>query len=109
MALNEQRFHILISLARGPLHGYGIAEEIASITEGDSRPRAGALYHALDKLVEQGLVVLDREEAVDGRLRRYYRLTEDGTATLTDEAICRQRSAEVALDRLGGLPGGLTA
>ena len=106
MALNEQRFHILVSLARGPLHGYGIAEEISSITNGDSRPRPGSLYHALDKLVDQNLVELDREEVVDGRLRRYYRLTEQGTETLTAEAVRRQRSATVALDRLGGLAGG---
>lgn len=110
MALNEQRFHILVSLARGPLHGYGIAEEISSITNGESRPRPGSLYHALDKLVEQDLVAADREEVVDGRLRRYYRLTEHGTKTLTQEAIRRQRAAEVALDRLGALDalGGVT-
>lgn len=109
MKVNEQRFHILIALTGGALHGYGIAEEIAKITDGEIRPRAGSLYHALDKMVEQSLVALDREEAVDGRLRRYYRLTPEGTETLTYEARRRQRSAMVAVDRLGGLtPGAVT-
>ena len=100
MALNDQRFHILVALANGPMHGYGVAEEIRSITNGDLSPRAGPLYHALDKLVEQQLVEVDREEVVDSRMRRYYKLTGLGSETLSAEALHRQRSPTVALDRL---------
>ncbi len=100
MAINEQRFMILVALANRPLHGYGIADEIRSITDGSMTPKAGSLYHALDKLAEQALVVVDRDEVVDGRLRRYYKLTESGTSTLAAEAQRRQRSAAVALERL---------
>lgn len=100
MALNEQRFNILLALAGAPLHGYAIAEEIDRLTEGAHKPRPGSLYHSLDKLTEQGLVEFDREEVVDGRLRRYYRLTEHGSATLGDQALQRQRSAALALERL---------
>ena len=100
MALNDQRFNILVALANGPLHGYGIAEEIKAVTEGALKPRSGSLYHALDKLAEQDLVIVDRDEVVDGRLRRYYRLTETGSSLLADEAVRRQRSATVALERL---------
>ena len=103
VALNDQRFHILVALAGGPLHGYGIAEEIKTVTNGASSPRAGSLYHALDKLAEQDLVAIDRDEVVDGRLRRYYRLTTHGSTTLADEATRRQRSAKVALQRLARL------
>ncbi|MFI7110127.1 PadR family transcriptional regulator [Nonomuraea sp. NPDC050227] len=42
------------------------------------RLRAGTLYAALDRLHAEGLVAADREEVVDGRARRYYRLTSDG-------------------------------
>ena len=100
MSINDQRFNILVALADGPLHGYGVAEEIDRLTAGAHKPRPGSLYHALDKLTEQGLVVLDREQVVDGRLRRYYRLTEHGSKTLAGEATKRQRSATVALERL---------
>jgi len=100
MSLNDQRFHILVALANGPLHGYGIAEEIKAVTDGASSPRAGSLYHALDKLADQDLVSVDRDEVVDGRLRKYYRLTEHGSTTLADEATRRQRSATAALERL---------
>ena len=106
MSLNEQRFHILVALANGPLHGYGIAEAIKADTAGELTPRAGSLYHALDKLAEKDLVVVDRDEVVAGRLRRYYRLTEHGTATLADEAARRQRSATTALERLNTSFGG---
>ena len=105
MSLNEQRFHILVALAKGPLHGYGIAEVIKSDTAGSLSPRAGSLYHALDKLTEKDLVAVDRDEVVDGRLRRYYKLTEHGASTLTDEATRRQRSAAKALERLNTVIG----
>ena len=101
--LNEQRFLILTALAGGPRHGYGLVEEIDAITNGETRPRAGALYHALEKLAADGLVEIDHEQIVDGRLRRYYRLTGEGATRLHAEASERQHSAREALRRLGRL------
>jgi DNA-binding PadR family transcriptional regulator len=49
---------------------------------------------------------VDREEVVDGRLRRYYRLTPAGTKLLTDEAARLHVHATVALRRLD-LAGGI--
>lgn len=98
--INEQRFLILTALTNGPRHGYGLIEEIAELTDGANRPRAGALYHALDKLADAGLVVAEREEVVDGRLRRYYVLTGDGQERLKTEALKRQDAAAKALSRL---------
>ena len=99
-ALNEQRFLILTALAGGPLHGYGLVAEIADITNGETRPRPGALYHGLDKMLEQGLVAVDREELVEGRLRRTYALTQAGLSLLTTEAARRRRDADAAQRRL---------
>ena len=101
--INEQRFLILTALASGPRHGYGLSDEIAELTDGESRPRAGALYHALDRLADDGLVAVDREDVVDGRLRRYYALTAPGRVVLEAEATKRQRAAQHAFNRLGGL------
>ena len=107
MALNEQRFLILAAIADGPLHGYAIADEIAKVSGGSHTPRPGSLYHSLDKLMERELLTVDREEVVAGRLRRYYRLTEQGTKLLTAEALRRAESAQVALRRLDLAFGGL--
>jgi DNA-binding PadR family transcriptional regulator len=69
--------------------------------------RPGTLYGALDRLAEQGLVEVDREEAVDGRLRRYYRLTDSGAAALAGQVERLRRNADAAeaqLRRLSGRP-----
>ncbi len=103
MRLNEQRFLILAALSVAPLHGYALAEEIRELSDGHHTPRPGALYHAIDKLVEGGLVTLDREDVVDGRVRRYYRLTASGDAAATAEAERRAAAATAALRRITGL------
>jgi DNA-binding PadR family transcriptional regulator len=41
--------------------------------------QTGTLYAVLDRLREAGLIVVDREEIVESRLRRYYALTDAGT------------------------------
>ena len=63
-------------------HGYGIMTDVARISDGRVQLRAGTLYAALDRLRTDELVEVDREEIVEGRLRRYYRLSEDGNRQL---------------------------
>jgi len=82
--LREPTFLILTALAREPLHGYGIISEVAALSDGRVSLRPGTLYGALDRLTDDGLVEPDHEEIVDGRLRRYYRLTEAGSAALAE-------------------------
>lgn len=103
--LNEQRFMILTALSGGRRHGYGLVEDIVNLTDGALRPRAGALYGALDGLSKAGLVVAAGEEVVDGRLRRYYEITSDGRHTLLGEAERRAVTAKAALSRLAGEAG----
>jgi DNA-binding PadR family transcriptional regulator len=62
--------------------------------------RPGTLYGALDRLCEQGLVTADREEVIDGRLRRYYRLADEGAALLETEAQRLAENAAAAAERL---------
>ncbi|GGT19530.1 hypothetical protein GCM10010176_075080 [Nonomuraea spiralis] len=99
-SLQEPSFLILTALAAAPQHGYGIITDVERISEGELRLRAGTLYAALDRLQAEGLIAEDREEIVDGRLRRYYRLTEDGGRRLTAEAARLQRNARTAVTRL---------
>jgi DNA-binding PadR family transcriptional regulator len=105
--MQEATFLILTALAAGSQHGYGIITDVAGISGGRVRLRAGTLYTALDRLRSEGLVGVDREEIVDGRLRRYYRLTPGGSALLAAEAARLQANAKTALSRLDPA-GGLT-
>jgi DNA-binding PadR family transcriptional regulator len=99
--MQEATFLILTSLAAGSQHGYGIISDVAQISDRRVRLRAGTLYSALDRLRIDGLISVDREEIVENRLRRYYRLTPEGSAQLAAEAARVQSNAATALARLG--------
>ena len=92
---------ILTALAGGSQHGYGIITDVEQISNGRVRLRAGTLYTALERLRVDGLIEVDREEIVDSRLRRYYRLTATGEERLAAEAARLQANAVVAMLRLG--------
>jgi DNA-binding PadR family transcriptional regulator len=98
--MQEATFLILTALAAGSQHGYGIITDVAEISSDRVRLRAGTLYTALDRLRDDGLIALDREEVVDNRLRRYYRLTSVGSERLAEEAARLQANAQVAMSRL---------
>ncbi|REE97651.1 PadR family transcriptional regulator [Thermomonospora umbrina] len=99
-AMQEPTFLILTALAERPQHGYGIIGDVDRISEGRVRLRAGTLYAALDRLQSEGLVEADHEEVVDGRLRRYYKLTGAGAERLAEEAERMRVNAETAAARL---------
>jgi DNA-binding PadR family transcriptional regulator len=99
-ALREPTFLILTSLANGPLHGYGVIQEVTALSEGRVRLQAGTLYAALDRLADEGLVERDREEVVDGRKRRYYRLTNGGAAALQADVERQRANTTAAANRL---------
>jgi len=99
-AMQEPTFLILTALAAGPQHGYGIMTDVARISSDRVRLRAGTLYAALDRLRGDGLIDADREEIVDGRLRRYYRLTPSGAGALAAETARMRSNAAVATRRL---------
>jgi DNA-binding PadR family transcriptional regulator len=105
-AMQEATFLILTALAKGSQHGYGIITEVQQISGGQVRLRPGTLYTALDRLRADELIGVDRDEIVDGRLRRYYLLTPAGTQRLGAEAARLQAHATAALTRLN-LAGGV--
>ena len=59
---------------QGKMYGYEITQKVKELTKGELNITEGALYPALHKLEAEGL--LDVE--VDNRLRKYYKLTEQG-------------------------------
>src|SRR5581483_10734822 len=99
--MTAQAFFVLTALAVGPRHGYGIVGEVADLSQGRVKLKIGGLYGVLDRLASEGLIEPDREEAYDGRLRRYYRLTGDGRRALAEEAELRAATARVVRLRLG--------
>lgn len=98
--MREPTFLTLTALAGPPLHGYGVMRQVAVLSGGRVRLSAGTLYAALDRLTAEGLIAVDREEAVDGRVRRYYALTERGGTALREEAARLSSNAEAAVKRL---------
>ena len=93
-------FFVLTALADQPRHGYGILREVDELSDGAVQLRVGTLYGVLDRLTADGLIVLDREEVHDGRLRRYYRLTDEGAGALDAEAERMAAGATAAKQRI---------
>ena len=104
--MQEATFLILTALAAGSQHGYGIITDVRAISGDRVQLKAGTLYAALERLRADKLIEVDREEIVEGRLRRYYRLTPSGTKALSAEAARLHANATVALKRLR-LAGGM--
>jgi DNA-binding PadR family transcriptional regulator len=107
LEMREPTFLILTALAPGRLHGYGIIQSVAQLSDGRVVLGPGTLYGALDRLTEEGLTQLDGEEIEAGRLRRYYKLTGAGAAAVEAEAarmvaIARRARRHLALRPAGG-------
>jgi DNA-binding PadR family transcriptional regulator len=90
--LSSATLHILLALAGGNLHGYGIIKEVARNSEGHYRLGPGTLYDNLKKLMDTGLVA-DLPPASSRRKsastkeddRRFYTLTRQGKEILASE------------------------
>jgi DNA-binding PadR family transcriptional regulator len=106
--MQEATFMILTALAAGSQHGYGIITDVQAISAGRVQLKTGTLYAALDRLRADKLIEVDREEIVDSRLRRYYRLTPAGGEMLAAEAARLQANARVAMSRLKPTAGTVT-
>src|SRR5512138_2550296 len=87
LPLAPATFHILVSLADGPRHGYAIMKEVEARSDGAVRLGPGTLYGALKRLLDAGMVEESEEEGdSDDERRRYYRLTRFGLQVAKAEA-----------------------
>src|SRR6202163_1585941 len=89
LPLPPATFHILIALADGDRHGYGIIQDVIARTDGELKLSAGTLYRSIQRMLEQGLIVETRDRPApedDDERRRYYRLTTEGAAAARAEA-----------------------
>lgn len=97
-------FEILVSLAQDDQHGYAILLDVRARTGGPLR--AGSLYRALNRLLDDGWVEeLDErpDPAIDDERRRYYRLTPRGRRVAVAEA--QRLEAQVRSARAARLLG----
>jgi|SRR5580658_9444618 DNA-binding PadR family transcriptional regulator len=81
-SLKAGDFHVLLVLAQGPLHGYGIMKEVERDSDGEVRLEIGSLYRLLARLLDAGLI----EEADGDERRRFYRISRLGRRVLKSEA-----------------------
>jgi DNA-binding PadR family transcriptional regulator len=90
MALTPLTYQILLALADGDRHGYGIIKEIEGRAGASSAPSTGALYLALQRMEAEGLVAEAPKRPAKGdddARRRYYRLTAGGRALAEEESV----------------------
>jgi DNA-binding PadR family transcriptional regulator len=91
--LSSATLHILLALAGGNLHGYGIIKEVTRNSDGHYRLGPGTLYDNLKKLMDAGLVAdaatssSSKRKPVSSKEddRRFYTLTKDGRNALAAE------------------------
>jgi DNA-binding PadR family transcriptional regulator len=103
MPLRMVEFHILLSLAAGERHGYGIIKDIQARGE-TAVPDVGTMYRALARMVENRLIeAAARRPApdADDERRNYYRITAAGLRVARAEA--RRLEALTRAARIGGL------
>ena len=103
LPLRPVEFHVLLSLATGERHGYGIIQDAEERGE-RSLPDVGTLYRALRRMQDQGLIdVAGRRPArdADDERRIYYRITPLGLRVARAEAVRMQSLMRAA--RAGGL------
>ncbi|GMV06530.1 MAG: PadR family transcriptional regulator [Gemmatimonadota bacterium] len=92
--------HILLALARGDMHGLGIAEEIEAASEGAVELGPGTLYRSLAEMAGAGIVRLvpAPTSGADPR-RKYYGITAEGRELLARETARLERLVQTARAR----------
>lgn len=82
---------ILKTVAKGPIHGYGIAQQILITSKELLQVQQGSLYPALHRLQRKGLLKSEWKESGSGPMARFYSLTAAGRKTFQDEMAEWQR------------------
>ena len=98
--MTQNSFWIVTALADQPRHGYDILSEIEHLSGGAVTLRANTLYAALERLASEQRIEVEREEIVNGRARRYYRITPAGNEDLAAEIDLLEARAHAARARL---------
>ena len=108
LPLTPAVLHILLALADGERHGYGIMQEVTRRVGGQVKMGPGTLYGSIKRMLADGLIEEAGERpdpALDDERRRYYRMTVLGKRVVKAEA---QRLASAVMAARTKLVGGLS-
>jgi DNA-binding PadR family transcriptional regulator len=86
LPLSPATLHVLLALAGGDLHGYGILLEVARQSQGQYKIGPGTLYDNIRKLLKLGLIEESQAANPESETRREYHLTDLGSSVLRAEA-----------------------
>ena len=98
LPLTESTFYILVALVE-PLHGYGVMQKVAEISEGTVDIGPGTLYGAFSTLEKEGLILKVKEE----ERRKSYRLTAKGRQVLIGQTRRLKIVARLGSEAVAGL------
>lgn len=85
---------VLKAVSLGRLHGYGVLLRIQQITGGALQVQQGALYPALYRLEQQGVIDSEWGTSDNNRRAKFYRLTPGGRSRLGNQAASWNRLAD---------------
>jgi len=92
--LRRPSYFTLAALIDGPLHGYAIMKRAEELSDGEVRLSTGTLYAALERAIDESLVVAGDLYVAAGRERRDYQLTPAGREALEQEAARLAKAAK---------------
>ena len=84
IALTEAVYYILLSLME-PMHGYGIMQNVESLSGGRVRLAAGTLYGAINTLLEKGWITA--LPGIKDSRKKEYQITDEGKQIVADELL----------------------
>ena len=93
---------ILRTLARGPMHGWGISLQIQNTTRDVLQINQGSLYPALHRLEQQGWIEAEWGNSENNRQAKFYRLTREGKKQLAEETRNWERLSTAVARVLAG-------
>ena len=83
--LTESYFYILLCLYEKPLHGYGIMQKAAAISDGNVKIGSGTMYGAVSNMLKKGWIVETESDDPNDNSKRLYKLTDEGRNVLEEE------------------------
>ena len=97
---------VLKAVSLGPEHGYGVLLRLEQISGGALLVEQGALYPALFRLEQQGLLATEWGVSDNNRRAKFYRLTPRGRRRLAEETLGWRRLVSVMAAALDARPAG---
>jgi len=95
-------FYILLALATGEKHGYGIMKQVRDDSNGSVKMGNGTMYGSLKRMLADDLIAEAGDHIdphMDDERRRYYRLTERGKQALNAEMARYAETVSILLKR----------